>query len=210
MKGPSTNQPTGQGNGDVEPRLEAGSSPHVFWLMSLFGILVVWGDSYLINRAADFHPQVYTPYTSYAEVDNLRPKSADDMLAVKGRMLYGTFCQPCHQPNAAGVPGQFPPLAGSDWVSTPGANRLIRIVLNGLAGPVTVNGLPYNNAMPGFKDSVSDEDVAAVLSFVRGNKEWGNSLPGVKPEEVKAIRAMVADRADQWTSDELLKVPDSN
>ena len=210
MNGQSDKRSGGKRGQDAEPRLEAGSGPQVFWLMGLLGTLLVWGDSYLINRAADFNPQVYTPYVSYAEVDNLRPKSADDALVIKGRLLYGNFCQPCHQPNGGGLPGQFPPLAGSDWVAAAGPNRVIRIVLNGLTGPVTVNGTAFNNAMPGFKDSVSDEDVAAILTFVRGNKEWNNSAPGVKGAKVAEIRKVVNDRADQWTAEELLKVPDAD
>ncbi len=195
---------------DTEPRLEAGSSPQLFWLMALLGVLAVWGDQYLVNRAADFDPQVYTPYLSFHEVDTLNPKSPGDLLAAKGRLIYQNYCQPCHQANGGGLPSQFPPLAGSDWVAVPGPNRIIRVVLNGLAGPVTVNGASFNNAMFDFKKSLSDDDIAAVLTFVRGNGEWGNSAVPVTPAQVAAIRKKTADRNEPWSADELLKVPDSD
>jgi mono/diheme cytochrome c family protein len=207
----STDNRAGEGRPrDTEPRLEAGSSPHLFWLMALLGVLAVWGDQYLINRAADFHPQVYTPYLSFYEVDTLNPKSPEEMLAAKGRMIFQSYCQPCHQANGAGVPGQFPPLAGSDWVGVPGPNRIIRIVLNGFSGPVTVNGASYNGAMFEFRKSLSDDDIASVLTFVRGNREWGNSGAPVTSAQVAAIRKKIGERGDPWTAEELLKVPDSD
>lgn len=196
--------------GEFEPKVIPGSSSSLFWLLGLVGILAVWGDNHLINSGGDFHRQVYTPFESLAQVEALRPKSADDALAAKGRALYSTFCQPCHQPNGSGVPNQFPPLASSDWVNSAGPNRLIRIVLNGLTGPISVNGVQFNNAMPGFKDSVSDEDVAAILTYVRSNKEWNNGGAPVTVGQVGAVRKIVGDRADQWTADEILKIPDAD
>ena len=210
MNSSADNRPKGSGPGEIEPRLEAGASPQLFWLMALLGAMAVWGDHYLVNRAADFHPEVYTPYLSFYEVDTLNPKSPGDMLAAKGRLIYQNYCQPCHQPNGGGLPGQFPPLAGSDWVSVPGPNRIIRIVLNGLAGPVTVNGAAYSNAMFDFRKSLTDEDIAAVLSFVRGNREWNNSSAPVTADQVSEIRKKTAERGDPWTAEELMKVPDSD
>ena len=210
MKSSDDNRPREGRPRDTEPRLEAGSSPQLYWLMALLGVLAVWGDHYLVNRAADYHPQVYTPYLSFYEVDALNPKSPGDVLAAKGRLIYQNYCQPCHQPNGGGLPGQFPPLAGSDWVAVPGPNRIIRIVLNGLAGPVTVNGAVFSNAMFDFGKSLTDNDIAAVLTFVRSNAEWNNSSAPVTPEQVAAIRKKTSDRGEPWSAEELLKVPDSD
>ncbi|MBL9173007.1 MAG: cytochrome c, partial [Verrucomicrobiales bacterium] len=86
-----------------------------------------------------------------------------------------------------------------------GAARKIRIVLNGLNGPITVNGVAFNGAMNSFKDSLSDSDIAAVLTYV--GSAWGNKAPPVSADEVKAIRAEIASRDQAWTPDELLKIP---
>ncbi len=210
MNSSSDHRPTSAQPLESEPRLEAGSSRSLFWLMGFLGILAVWGDQYLVHRGGDFSPLVYTPYLSFHEVDSLNPKSPGDLLAAKGRLTYQSYCQPCHQATGAGVPQQFPPLAGSDWVAAPNANRLIRVVLNGLSGPVTVNGAAFNNAMFDFKKSLSDEDIAAVLTFVRGNREWGNSGPPVTAEQVAAIRKLTADRNEPWTQEELFKLPEND
>jgi mono/diheme cytochrome c family protein len=78
-------------------------------------------------------------------------------------------------------------------------------VLNGLSGPIEVKGATFNGAMFAFKDMpLKDEDIANVLTYVRNT--WGNKAPGVKPEQVKAIRGEVSSRALPWTSAELQKV----
>lgn len=125
-----------------------------------------------------------------------------------GKRTYGTMCAPCHQDTGLGLPGQFPPLAGSDWVSTPGHTRLIHIVLDGLSGPIEVNGQPYNNAMPPWRDSITDEQVAAVLTYVR--QSWGNKAAAVPVDDVKAIRDSTKDRANQpWTMETLKAIPEN-
>jgi mono/diheme cytochrome c family protein len=53
---------------------------------------------------------------------------------------------------------------------------------------------------------LSDEDIAAVITFVRGNKEWGNNAPAVTPERVKAVREKIKNRPTPFTPDELLKI----
>ena len=85
---------------------------------------------------------------------------------------------------------------------------MIRLVLDGIQGPITVKGQSFNNAMPPWKDLLKDEDIAAALTYVRSNKGWGNSASAVTPDQVKAVRAKMAGRSIPWSPDELLKVPD--
>ncbi len=101
-----------------------------------------------------------------------------------GRRIFATICAACHQPGGTGIENVFPPLAGSDFLNadTP---RAIGVVLNGLNGPVTVNGKTVNSAMPAL--GLSDEDVANALTFVYNN--WNNKGHEVTPAEVKAVRA---------------------
>jgi mono/diheme cytochrome c family protein len=105
-----------------------------------------------------------------------------------------------------GDPSKAPPLAGSEWVLAPKPDRIIRIVLDGFQGPVTVKGQEYNLAMASWKTTFKDDEIAAVLSYVRNN--FDNKASIVKPEQVTEIRAKTKDRTAAWTSAELQAVPD--
>ncbi len=128
-----------------------------------------------------------------------------------GKVIYmkaapgGGLCFTCHQPNGQGLAGQFPPLAGSDWVLGD-KERLIKISIHGLMGEIEVNGVKYNNVMapPGIPPgSLTDQQIADVLTYVRN--DWGNSASAVTPLEVAGVRSKIKDRApmQMWTSAEL-------
>lgn len=117
----------------------------------------------------------------------------------------GGLCFTCHQPNGEGLAGQFPPLAGSDWVLGD-KERLIKISINGLMGEIEVNGVKYNNVMapPGIPPgSLTDQQIADVLTYIRN--EWGNSASAVTPFEVSSVREKIKDRPSMqmWTAAEL-------
>jgi len=170
-------------------------------LVFLLGVLVYTADMYLMNNSGSFQARVYYPLKQL-------PVASDD-LAAKGEQIFKNYCSACHQPNGAGSRAlNFPPLAGSEWVLAEGPNRIIRIVLNGLAGPIEVKGEQYSNNMLPWKDTMSDEDIAAVLTYVRS--AWGNDASGVTVEQVSAIREATADRSINWTAPELLRVPESD
>lgn len=105
--------------------------------------------------------------------------------ADSGKVVYDAYCLACHQADGRGVPGQNPPLAKTDWVLGD-KTRLIGVVLNGLTEEVEINGEVYGNPMPAH-DFLTDRQVADVLTYVRSH--FGNQASGVKPEEVKAVRA---------------------
>jgi putative membrane-bound dehydrogenase-like protein len=119
-----------------------------------------------------------------------------------GQELYATACVACHQPHGGGVPGIAPPLAGSEWVSGP-PERLARIVMNGLYGPIQVNGQTWNLSMPAH-GTYTDEDVAAVLSYVR--RAWGNTADPVEPALATQVRAESEGRTLPWRAEELAQV----
>lgn len=108
--------------------------------------------------------------------------SADPI--VRGEALFGQSCAACHQPTGTGIPGAFPPLAGSDYLLAD-PERAVGVVLHGLVGPVTVNGVAYESAMPPMP--LEDADVAAVLTYVL--QAWGNQGPAVSADTVARIRA---------------------
>lgn len=154
-----------------------------------------------------FSGAIYGPYRTAREVEDVQPKSGDAEEIAKGRAAYNANCSVCHAENGGGNAAQnFPPLAGSEWVTAEGPGRIIRIVLHGLQGPITVSGRQYNNQMVAIGAALSDEQVAQIVSYIRNAKAWGHGpTPIVNPAQVKAIRD--SGRADQWKADELLKVP---
>ena len=172
----------------------------------LLGLLAYWGMRHLDVAGGGFHAKVYDPYPSFAYVEALQPKSDADALFANGQRVYATYCSVCHQPTGLGIAAQNPPLAGSDWVNIEGPNRMIRLVLNGIQGPITVSGQSYNGAMPPWRELLKDEEVAAVLTYVRGNAAWGNTAAPVTPEQVKRVRDATAGRMTAWSPDELLQI----
>ena len=101
-----------------------------------------------------------------------------------GEKIYIDYCSACHQRDGRGASGRFPPLSGTPWV-TGDKTKLISTVLNGLEGPIEVNGESFNNLMPQHH-FLKDEEVANVLTYVRQN--FGNSASAITAEEVKQIR----------------------
>lgn len=102
----------------------------------------------------------------------------------RGSKIFTEKCLVCHQPTGQGVPGVFPPLAGSDWLKAD-IDRAIKVLCEGLSGPLVVNGQRFDNAMPA--QILDDQQVADVISFVGAS--WGNELPPVTAEKVRAVRA---------------------
>lgn len=103
--------------------------------------------------------------------------------ADKGKGVYAKVCISCHQANGQGIPGAFPPLAKSDYLNKD-VNRAIKGVVKGLSGPITVNGVKYNSAMPA--QALNDQQIADVLTYVYAN--WGNKKTVVTTAMVKAQR----------------------
>lgn len=205
MKAEAKTSPAKNG---TEPSV--GFAPVPVIILLLVGILFYFGQLYIDHYGGGFNAKVYQPYDSWKMVQDLQPKGADDLVLAKGKKVYETVCAACHQSNGNGAAGLAPPLLGSEWVLSPGPNRVVRIIHMGLVGPITVKGAPYNLAMPsmGRDAGLSDEDVAAVATFIRRNKEWGHSASLVTPEQVKAIRDEMKSRQTQWTAEELLAIPD--
>ncbi len=192
-----------------EPKAKPVAVP--VWLIVLFFLLLYWGMIYFDHNSGWFDAQVYAPYRSLEEVQAMQPVSGPPSLAQLGLQVYNKpTCVACHQSNGKGLPGQFPPLVQSHWILEPEPGRIIRIVLDGLSGPLQVEGQNFNGAMVPWKDVLSDEEIAAVLTYVRQNAEWGNKAPAVTPERVKEVRAKVKSRNQPWTPEELLKISPSD
>lgn len=121
-----------------------------------------------------------------AETD---PNAAIDPAVMEAGKAQYALCMACHGPEGAGVPGLAPPLANSEWVVGPVENP-IRIVLRGLEGPISVNGVDYKLplAMAPLAH-LTDDQVAATLTYVRNS--FGNKASAVTADQVKAFRGEV-------------------
>jgi mono/diheme cytochrome c family protein len=189
---------------EAEPQVGAGEIPVIFFAI-LAGLIFV-GALYLDKYGGGFSNQVYAPFESYDQVDKAQPRDPIAQARAHGEDLYMNIvqCKQCHQPTGLGTPGAFPPLDGSEWVNGP-IDRLVRIPNNGLSGPITVKGQPWNAAMPPFGPLLSDQDMADLLTYIRSN--WSNKSGPVTADEVKKARGQIGARAEPWSEPELLKVP---
>jgi mono/diheme cytochrome c family protein len=124
------------------------------------------------------------------------PGAASGSAAVDGGQIFAAKCAACHQATGVGLPGVFPPLAGSEWVL--GSDKvLVQIPLHGITGSIQVKGATYSGAMPVF-NTLSDGEIAAVLTYVRS--QWGNSAPTVSPATVAAGRKATQSRSTPFAS----------
>lgn len=184
---------------DVEPR--AGSASMPIWMLVAIMVLVFGGGLYFDTFGGGFNPQVYSPYRSLNDLMAYQPVSGDDAYLLRGKVVYEQVCALCHGTDGNGKPGQAPPFVGSEWVIGDKTTHLIRIPLQGLNGPIKVKGVEWNLSMPAMGAALPDEDLGAVLSYMRG--AWGNKAGLIAPEEVKAVRAATASRTQPWTAAEL-------
>lgn len=111
-------------------------------------------------------------------------KTEDKPVELAGKGTYSTYCSVCHQADGKGVPGMNPPLANKEWVGGD-KTKLIKIVLNGLNEPITVNGEKYQNVMASH-DFLNDKQIADVLTYVR--KSFGNDFEAITEAEVTEVR----------------------
>jgi mono/diheme cytochrome c family protein len=188
---------------------EVGSTITPAWPLILLVVLLWWGMRYFEAQGGAFNNNVY--YANLGSPPPVLGMSPEQEALAKGKVAYLTYCAACHQPHGKGVPGQFPPLAESDWVNGVGPNRIIRLVLDGVAGPITVKGQQYSNAMVPWRPMLNDDQIAWIVSYIRNESEWGNTGSFVTAAEVKAIReATSAHAGSPYNANELLSVLDSN
>lgn len=135
-------------------------------------------------------------------------KGNDREMFIKGKAIYAKdgYCGTCHQADGKGLSASgFPPLAATPWVLKD-EERLIKLVLKGLQGPIKVLDKEYAGQVPmtPFGGLLNDEEVASVLTYVRNS--FGNNAPAISPEKVKQVRASIIEKKDLYSSAELLKL----
>lgn len=160
------------------------------------GLMIVEGDDnkavysgkevdevYLGDKAAGGN--VVPEAIAIATAAHKEGKLTMEMQIEAGKVLYKGTCSACHQTDGKGLPDLFPPLAGSDYLLSD-SRRAIEIVLNGLSGPIKVNGKDYNSVMAPLSQ-LNDDEIAHILTFV--NNGFGNKGDRVLPEDVTKVRA---------------------
>ena len=191
MTNPTSNEP--QQREQLEPTERFAPIPPLF--LALVAVLTLISFGYIVRYADDlgFAGDRRTP----GALATVSKKGA------AGDQLFSSLCVGCHQATGQGLPGVFPPLAGSEWVKAQETTSA-KILLVGLSGSVTVNGQTYNGQMPAFKQ-LSDEEIASVLTYLRSS--WGNSAPPVTADSVKGVRESLKDRSEPWKGEAELGRP---
>jgi putative membrane-bound dehydrogenase-like protein len=160
-------------------------------------------DAKVADLAEAIAPLLHWPGKVDEKQDVAPPLSAaQQKLFDDGKIIFGATCAACHQATGEGLEGKAPPLRGSPWVAGH-EGRLVRIVLNGVRGPIHLRDEVINMEMPNLA-VLDDKQVASVLTYAR--REWGHAADPVDPETVAKVRAEVKGKPDAWTEEELLKV----
>lgn len=174
--------------------------PIPLWVLAFAALLVLWGVYYIVDSG----PLVESRYGDLRTLDDLRAKPGAGAAAgsADGAALYAARCVACHQATGAGLPGVFPPLAGSEWVLG-NEKALVQILLHGAEGELTVKGVVYRGVMPAFGAQLADAELAAVASHIR--RQWGNSAAPIDAAAVARERAASKERQTPWKGDAELK-----
>lgn len=130
-----------------------------------------------------------TPAPADAGVPPVPQKETERVMAL-GARLYDKHCADCHATDGAGMPPAYPPLAGNRALTMRSAVNPIRMVLNGGFAPGTA-GNPRPYGMPPYRPLLNDDEVAAVVSYIRNS--WGNTAGLVSPIEVDRYRSAQLD-----------------
>jgi nitrite reductase (NO-forming) len=136
-------------------------------------------ESYVSDKLASL-----APVAAAAKASTAGTLTKTQQMEAGGVLFKGT-CSTCHQETGTGLPNVFPPLAKSDFLLS-NKQRAIQIVMNGLTGPVKVNGADYNSVMPPMSQ-LNDDEIANILTYVLNS--WGNSDGTISAEEVAKVRA---------------------
>ncbi|MDQ6764523.1 MAG: cytochrome c [Verrucomicrobiota bacterium] len=195
----------------TEPRV--GLEPLSIWLVAVYGLAIFCGGAYLGRYSGNFSGAGLDPLGGApraAKAGAAGPaggaQTAELSPADRGKKIFSANCATCHQATGLGVAGQYPPLAGSEYVMG-NPRRLGMILLKGLEGPVTVKGAQYGSAvMQPWEKTLNDAKIADVLSYIR--QEWGNTAPPVAPEGIGALRKELAGHPGSFHEPDLKAVPD--
>jgi mono/diheme cytochrome c family protein len=166
-------------------------------IYALVVVMVIFGAVYIVTDRQPLASEL-GDHRTLADLMRKAPAPASKGAALDGAPIYAARCAACHQGTGAGLPGVFPPLAASEWV-TGKDDVLATILLHGVTGALTVNGAKFAGAMPAFKEQLKDDEIAAVATYLRS--QWGNKASAVSAELVAKVRSETASRTAPWNGD---------
>lgn len=169
------------------------------FIVFLFCGFGFWAGLYLTRNAGGFSAGAFDLDAPKIVADS-GPKVFEPDPA-KGQVLFLANCAACHQPTGLGVPGAFPPLAMSPWV-TGSEERVIKAVIAGFAGEIEVKGVKYNGNMPSIGAGLKDAQVAHIITYIRS--AWGNTAEPVMDAKVAEVRKAMGTQG-QYLPANLLK-----
>ncbi len=182
----------------------------------VLGLGLVAGGYFLSNMGTISHPDIsdsrgfgYPPVLPEG-ADGPAPPPSDEKLhepemwIAQGKAAFGTNCAACHQLHGEGIPGQFPPLKGSEFVIH-GEKRLIAILMHGVTGSLSVNGKSFNGVMEPLGGKVGKKMTAQILSYIRN--EWGNKGSLIYEDQIDALMKELGTRPS-YNEAELRSIPE--
>jgi ubiquinol-cytochrome c reductase cytochrome b subunit len=168
-----------------------GSRKGMMWALGISMVIILgltfWSQAGIVAKQAQAGPPAPpAAATTSATTTSTAPATTTAALspaAAAGAKVFGTNCSSCHGATGAGTPGFAPPLANNPVVTGDGA-KVASIVENGLTGAITVNGATFNGTMPAWKSILSKNDIANVVTYIRGSLGT-NKASAVTPAQVK-------------------------
>lgn len=190
-----------------KPEPKEGFKTMPLFLLGFVSTMIFVTSIYVVHYRAGFSPMVYDErFDPKTAAGSVAKELTPEQVVAAGKKSFQQTCAACHQNTGLGVPGTYPPLAGSEWVNG-SDERVIRILLHGLNGAVEVEGKTFNGAMPAFGKVTgggynwNEEKISQVLTYIR--QEWGNKAAPITKDQVAEILGKEKARAKSWTAGEL-------
>ncbi|MBT3668424.1 MAG: cytochrome c [Opitutae bacterium] len=173
-------------------------APLIFVFM--FGCLIFVCSIQLAHSTNSF--QIHPPQDVVELSDEEKELQKIEKKVRTGKKIFSIRCASCHQVNGLGIPNQYPPLDGSEWVAAD-PELIINVILKGLKGEILVKGEKYGTsaAVNMAAVPINDREIANVATYVR--QAWGNDFPEVNEDLVATVREETSAQQDQWVGDAL-------
>jgi len=183
----------------IDPNEDSIALP--WFITMMIGALLMWGAMYIYGTVMSTSPEQGDNQGSTEILASSESESVK--IAIDGEVIFQSQCAACHQAAGQGIPGVFPPLAESEWVNGK-PEVLTNILLHGINGKLHVKNIEYNGQMPAFKDKFKDDELAALLSYIRS--AWGNKADAVEVSLISSVREDTKERDVPYNGDDELSV----